>query len=108
VVKRTVRFVARYFGRGPPDRDGAAAERLAAANASANPSTQGSRAQSHSRHLSHSFLIVKVTGVGGNTSMTLSAREREYAAYLYSRPVGNTDPDNDPSGTVFLSPRLVR
>jgi hypothetical protein len=25
-----------------------------------------------------------------------SARERQYAAYVYSRPVGNTDPDNDP------------
>jgi len=40
--------------------------------------------------------------------MTLSTRERGYAAYLYSRPVGNTDPDNDPSATLFMRPEMVK
>jgi len=44
----------------------------------------------------------------GSCGMTLSAREREYAAYLYSRPVGNTDPDNDPGTAVFVRPEMVR
>jgi hypothetical protein len=44
----------------------------------------------------------------GSCSMTLSPREREYAAYMYSRPVGNADPDNDPGSTVFVSPQRIR
>jgi hypothetical protein len=40
----------------------------------------------------------------GSCSMTLSTREKEYAAYIYSRSVGNTDPDNDPATTVFSVP----
>lgn len=31
-----------------------------------------------------------------------SARERAHAAIAYTRPVGNTDPDNDPVGQAFL------
>jgi hypothetical protein len=37
-----------------------------------------------------------------------SARERLAAAIAYSRPVGNTDPDRDPSGTVTLAPMTLR
>jgi hypothetical protein len=33
-----------------------------------------------------------------------SARERAHAAIAYARPVGNTDPDSDPSGVVTLAP----
>jgi hypothetical protein len=40
----------------------------------------------------------------GSCGMQLSVREREYAAYIYSRPVGNADPDNDPSTTAFAQP----
>src|SRR5207253_1072657 len=29
-----------------------------------------------------------------------SAREQQYAKYVYNRPIGNTDPDNDPVGTL--------
>lgn len=37
-----------------------------------------------------------------------SVRERAHAAIAYARPVGNTDPDTDPSGPVTLAPtRLV-
>ena len=31
----------------------------------------------------------------------VTARERAYAAIAYTRPVGNTDPDNDPVGQAF-------
>ncbi len=37
----------------------------------------------------------------------LSARERQYARYLYARPVGNVDPDSDPVGTVLLQPAMI-
>jgi hypothetical protein len=37
-----------------------------------------------------------------------SARELTYAAIAYARPVGNTDPDVDPAGTVTLAPMSVR
>jgi hypothetical protein len=39
-----------------------------------------------------------------------SARERQYAKYVYSRPVGNTDPDNDPSRSQSASslPTIVQ
>jgi hypothetical protein len=35
----------------------------------------------------------------------VSARDHAAAAIAYARPVGNTDPDNDPSSSVALSPR---
>jgi hypothetical protein len=35
-----------------------------------------------------------------------SSRERYHAAIAYGRPVGNTDPDNDPGITVYSSPTL--
>lgn len=37
-----------------------------------------------------------------------SARERYHAAIAYARPIGNTDPDNDPAGTVNLRPLTAR
>jgi hypothetical protein len=37
-----------------------------------------------------------------------SARELAAAAIAYARPVGNTDPDIDPSGVVTLAPMSVR
>jgi hypothetical protein len=36
-----------------------------------------------------------------------SARERAHAAIAYARPVGNIDPDTDPSGTVALAPSRI-
>lgn len=36
-----------------------------------------------------------------------SARERYHAAIAYSRPVGNTDPDNDPTSVVNLLPAKI-
>jgi hypothetical protein len=36
-----------------------------------------------------------------------SARERAHAAIAYARPVGNIDPDSDPSGTVTLAPTRI-
>ena len=38
----------------------------------------------------------------------ISARELAHAAVVYARSVGNVDPDQDPSGTVNLSPIRVR
>lgn len=37
-----------------------------------------------------------------------SAREILHAAIAYARPVGNVDPDSDPSGAVNLAPMRVR
>jgi hypothetical protein len=42
----------------------------------------------------------------GSCTRTLSAQEREYAGYLYSRPVGNTDPDDDPGNIAFALPTI--
>lgn len=40
--------------------------------------------------------------------ITPSARERAHAAIAYARPVGNTDPDQDPTSAVTLATRTVR
>jgi hypothetical protein len=37
----------------------------------------------------------------------ISAKELQYLDYLYRRPVGNTDPDNDPSSGALLTPLRV-
>ena len=37
----------------------------------------------------------------------MTARELRYLDYLYRRPVGNTDPDNDPSTAVLLKTAIV-
>jgi hypothetical protein len=43
-----------------------------------------------------------------NNNQQPSARERAHAAIAYARPVGNTDPDSDPSSVVALAPtRMV-
>lgn len=39
---------------------------------------------------------------------TLSARERLHAPIAFARPLGNMDPDTDPSSTVTLFPSTVR
>lgn len=36
-----------------------------------------------------------------------SAREVDHAKYMYARPEGNTDPDNDPFATVLRVPRVI-
>jgi hypothetical protein len=49
-----------------------------------------------------------MSGLGVNEcDRNITARELEYLEYLYRRPVGNTDPDNDPSNTTLLSPMHV-
>jgi hypothetical protein len=39
--------------------------------------------------------------------MNISALELQYLDYLYRRPVGNTEPDNDPSSGALLTPLRV-
>lgn len=54
----------------------------------------------HAMGLSHSQAVADVMLPGGfDCTASPSAKEREYAAYLYSRPVGNTDLDSD--STIF-------
>jgi hypothetical protein len=46
-----------------------------------------------------------MSGVGvSECDRNMTARELQYLDYLYRRPVGNTDPDNDPSSAVLLTP----
>ena len=46
-----------------------------------------------------------MSGIGvSECDRNMTARELEYLDYLYRRPVGNTDPDNDPSSAVQLRP----
>jgi hypothetical protein len=47
-------------------------------------------------------------GVWSNPNLTPSPRELTAAAIAYSRPVGNLDPDSDPSGAVRLTAIAVR
>jgi hypothetical protein len=47
-------------------------------------------------------------GTWSNPGLTPSPRELTAAAIAYSRPVGNLDPDSDPSGAVKLSTMIVR
>jgi hypothetical protein len=51
-----------------------------------------------------------MSGLGVNECDRLpSAREQEYARYVYSRPIGNTDPDVDPATPVqtFATQRFI-
>ena len=41
-------------------------------------------------------------GIWTDPDMHVTERERYHAAIAYTRPVGNTDPDNDPVGQAFL------
>lgn len=46
-----------------------------------------------------------MSGIGvSECDRNMTARELQYLDYLYRRPVGNTDPDNDPSSAVQLRP----
>jgi hypothetical protein len=47
-------------------------------------------------------------GAWNETNQLPSPRELAAAAIAYRRPVGNVDPDTDPSGTVNLAPMSVR
>ena len=42
--------------------------------------------------------------VGSVCDALPTPRERQYARYLYARPIGNTDPDTDPAAAVFVAP----
>jgi hypothetical protein len=54
-------------------------------------------------HTGQSADLMSGLAVSG-CDMNISARELEYLEYLYRRPVGNTDPDNDPSTAPLLAP----
>jgi hypothetical protein len=54
----------------------------------------------------HDTMYGKVTSAA--CDQLPSARERTHAAIAYTRPVGNTDPDADPSSAVSLAPMVVR
>jgi hypothetical protein len=45
---------------------------------------------------------------GNCPSGTLSAAEKFHAAIAYSRPRGNTEPDNDPSSRQYFNPVAIR
>ncbi len=47
-------------------------------------------------------------GVWTHPALTPSPRELAAAAGVYSRPVGNLDPDSDPNGAVKLAAIAVR
>jgi hypothetical protein len=47
-------------------------------------------------------------GTEGRCGLMMTARERYHAAIAYQRPIGNTDPDTDPSDVVNLAPLIVR
>jgi hypothetical protein len=48
-----------------------------------------------------------MVGSSSLCEQALSPRERAAAVIAYQRPVGNLDPDVDPSGTVSLAPARV-
>jgi hypothetical protein len=45
---------------------------------------------------------------GGCPQPALSAAEQYHSAIVYSRPRGNTDPDNDPASTAFIADLQLR
>ena len=50
-----------------------------------------------------------MSGIGvAECDRDITARELQYLDYLYRRPVGNTDPDNDPSSAAHLAPAVAR
>lgn len=53
-------------------------------------------------HSGHSADLMSGIGVS-ECDRNMTARELQYLDYLYRRPVGNTDPDNDPSSATFLN-----
>jgi hypothetical protein len=49
-----------------------------------------------------------MAGIGvAECDRNMTARELQYLDYLYRRPVGNTDPDNDPRAAAVLNPVRV-
>ncbi len=49
-----------------------------------------------------------MSGVGvSECDRNMTGRELQHLEYLYRRPVGNTDPDNDPSSAALLRPVRV-
>lgn len=64
----------------------------------------------HSMGLWHTGQSVDLmSGFGvSECDRNMTARELQYLDYLYRRPVGNTDPDNDPSSATQLAPVIVR
>jgi hypothetical protein len=64
----------------------------------------------HSMGLWHSGQGVDLmSGIGvSECDRNMTARELRYLDYLYRRPVGNTDPDNDPGSAVLLAPVSAR
>jgi hypothetical protein len=46
--------------------------------------------------------------IANQCDIPITARERYHAAIAYSRPVGNQDPDSDPTGSVNLAPMQKR
>ena len=63
----------------------------------------------HSLGLWHTGQSVDLmSGIGvAECDRNMTARELQYLDYLYRRPVGNTDPDNDPSSGALLRPVRV-
>ena len=63
----------------------------------------------HAMGLWHSGQSVDLmSGIGvSECDRNITARELQYFEYLYRRPVGNTDPDNDPSSAPVLAPVRV-
>lgn len=49
-----------------------------------------------------------MVAANGVCDKPISARELAAAAIAYSRPVGNVDPDSDPTSAVSLAPMVVR
>jgi len=58
-------------------------------------------------HTGHSADLMSGIGIS-ECDRNMTARELQYLEYLYRRPVGNTDPDNDPSSAPRLVDMLVR
>lgn len=57
-------------------------------------------------HTGRSVDLMSGLGVS-ECDRNITARELQYFEYLYRRPVGNTDPDNDPSSAARLTPIRV-
>ena len=63
----------------------------------------------HAMGLWHSGQVQDLmSGFGASEcDRNISGRELQYLDYLYRRPVGNTNPDNDPSSAARITPVRV-
>jgi hypothetical protein len=59
-------------------------------------------------HTQNATDVMNISERNGGCGLTISAKERYHAAIAYQRPVGNRDPDSDPSGAVALQSISVR